>query len=590
MFYNILSMNQLTDSEPSPAIAKALAFYRKFFLFATFWNFGAGLLGVVSLNFNLKLFYGVSGYAADYLFTLHYYNFWLFILIMGVGFFFVSKDVTRNYAMAVVGILGKTAAVAVWVYYYFTGQANWMVLVASAGDLLLVVVFIIYLRFIFKNYTTLTLLNQKSPSMMTVQDGLTLLFDIREDKMQDLVGLLNTLSENIEENELMPYSKMKAIHFSRWVILDATTDVDGNPIPAHLLFESDYDGPEADHVKEMLDVALPGFIKIFRTCKRFTEKESVTREEVLSFIKAHDAPKTGLFIGAWGRSVEQIKQEKTLYIAIENYLDENREALITKSPVEIRDKVRDFIWSRPEFVWAKVPPGKRSLQQNVSYYGYLAYLICCLIVLLPFLLVMVITAMIMLRLRELKEPPTDHHLDKSKVSLLQKHEKFNLQNQFSAVGNIKPGTFRLRFLNKTLWMINRVSRYVFNKGQLATIPSIHFARWVFLDNQKRLIFISNYDGTSDQYLTDFVNKQPAPMSAIFCHMMDFPKTKWLVLEGARDMKGFVAWARKKQIPSQVWYSAYKDITVKNIITNTKIRSGLYGSISNEKAQQWLNLL
>src|SRR3954468_17971935 len=109
--------------------------------------------------------------------------------------------------------------------------------------------------------------------MMNVQDGLTLLFDIREDRMPDLIQLLNTLSENIEENELMPYSKMKKIHFSRWVIMGATTDVDGNPVPAHLLFESDYDGKEADHMNEMLDVALPGFIKILRCCKGFPEKE-----------------------------------------------------------------------------------------------------------------------------------------------------------------------------------------------------------------------------------------------------------------------------------------------------------------------------
>ncbi|GEO08853.1 hypothetical protein [Segetibacter aerophilus] len=426
--------------------------------------------------------------------------------------------------------------------------------------------------------------------MMNVQDGLTLLFDTREDKLQDLIQLLNKLSENIEANDLMPFGKMKKIHFARWVMMDATHDVDGNPIPAHLLFESDYDGDEAEHINEMLDVGLPGFIKIFRTCKGFPEKENVTREEVLVFINSHNAPKTGLFIGAWGRSVEQIKQEKELYYAVEDYLDANREALITKSPLEIRNKVREYVWSKDEFAWSKVPPGKRSFKQNFQYYGYLAFLVCCAIILLPFLLIMVITALIMLRRREMKEPATDHHLDKSKVSLLQKHEKFNLQNQFSAVGNIKPGTFRLRFLKKTLWMINRVSRYVFNKGKLATIPSIHFARWVFLDDHKRLIFISNYDGTSDQYLTDFVNKQPAPMSAIFCHMMDFPKTKWLVLEGARDMKGFVAWARKKQIPSQVWYSAYKDITVKNIIANTNVRMGLYGSISDKKAQQWLNLL
>ncbi len=583
-------MNQTTGLSSSSTTDKASVFYKKFFLFAAFWNVGAGLMGILSLSLNIKLFYNVNHYSGDHLFKLHYYNFWLFILIMGIGFYFVSKNVAHNYAMAIVGILGKTLAVGMWLYYYFTGKATYMVLIASAGDMLLVLVFIIYLRFTLKNYKNQKLLNPKSPPMMNVQDGLTLLFNTRKDKMQDLIELLNTISENIEENELMPFDKMKKIHFSRWVMMDATTDVDGNPIPAHLLFESDYDGVEADHINEMLDVALPGFIKIFRTCEGFTENENVTRDEVLAFMNAHNAPKTGLFIGAWGRSVKQIKQEKTLYCAIENYLDENRDALVTKSPLDIRNKVREFVWSKPELAWAQVPPGKRSFEQNLQYYGYLAYLICCAIILSPILIVMVITALIMLRRQELKEPPTDHHLDKSKVSLLQKHEKFNLQNQFSAVGNIKPGTFRLRFLKKTLWMINRVSRYVFNKGMLATIPSIHFARWVFLDNHKRLIFISNYDGTSDQYLTDFVNKQPAPMSAIFCHMMDFPKTKWLVLEGARDMKGFVAWARKKQIPSQVWYSAYKDLTVKNIIANTKIRMGLYETMNDKKAQQWLNLL
>jgi hypothetical protein len=426
--------------------------------------------------------------------------------------------------------------------------------------------------------------------MMTVQDGLTLLFDTREDKMQDLIQLLNKLSENIEENDVIPYSKMRKIHFSRWVIMDATTDVDGNAIPAHLLFESDYDGNETDHINEMLDYGLKGFIQVFRSCKGFPETEKVSRADVFQYIIDHRVPKTGLFIGAWGRSVEQIRQEKNLFQAIEEYLDVNRESLIKESPLQIRNRVKEFVWGKPEFAWAKVPPGKRSLKQSLLHYGELVFLIICAIVLLPFLLIMVITALIMLRRRELKEPLPDHHLDKAKVSLLQKHEKFNLQNQFSAVGNIKPGTFRLRFLKKTLWMINRVSRYVFNKGKLATIPTIHFARWVFLDNQKRLIFISNYDGTSDQYLADFVNKQPAPMSAIFCHIMDFPRTKWLVFEGAKDMKGFVSWARKKQIPSQVWYSAYKDLTLKNILASTNVRMGLYGSMDEKKAQKWLNLL
>ena len=122
-------------------------FYERFFRFASVWNIGAGLMGILSLKLNLDLFYGKSDYMADDLFKIHYYNFWAFIMMMGVGFYFVSRDVSKNYAMAIVGILGKTLAVAIWVYYWWLGEATFMVLVAGAGDMTLVAVFTAYLRY-----------------------------------------------------------------------------------------------------------------------------------------------------------------------------------------------------------------------------------------------------------------------------------------------------------------------------------------------------------------------------------------------------------------------------------------------------------
>ena len=144
-------MSHTTAFSHKPQVEKTAGFYKKFFLFAAIWNIGAGLMGVVSLAFNLKVFYNVSNYDVDYLFKIHYYNFWLFIMAMGVGFYFVSRDIFRNYAMAIVGIIGKTMAAGVWVYYYFAGQATYMVLIASAGDLLLVLLFITYLNFTAKS-------------------------------------------------------------------------------------------------------------------------------------------------------------------------------------------------------------------------------------------------------------------------------------------------------------------------------------------------------------------------------------------------------------------------------------------------------
>jgi hypothetical protein len=155
-------MDKTIDLVEKPANEKASAFYKKFFLFAACWNMGAGLLGVMSLAFNLKLFYNVANYSVDYLFKIHYYNFWLFIMTMGVGFYFVSKDISKNYAMAIVGILGKTLAAGTWIYYYFAGQATYMVLVASAGDMLLVSLFITFLTFTAKRDKNQKLYNQNS--------------------------------------------------------------------------------------------------------------------------------------------------------------------------------------------------------------------------------------------------------------------------------------------------------------------------------------------------------------------------------------------------------------------------------------------
>lgn len=424
--------------------------------------------------------------------------------------------------------------------------------------------------------------------MMTEHGGLSLLFNIKEDRMQALVGLLNQLSDNMYDSDLIPYRKLTTIHLSRWVILEKTENAFGEPIPSHLYFETNYDGNEADHVNQLLDYASTGLVEILKHCEGFPEVENVSRDDLHAYIMRHWVKNEGLFIGAWGRSVEQIHQEKKLREDIENYLDENREELVKKSSLEIRNQIRDYFWETAP--WSRKPMASRNLKQKFVYYGTIASLVLRGIILFPLILLTVIFFFVKLRLIELKEPLTSDKVDKSRVSMLENREAYNTQSQFSAVGNIKPGWFRFAFLKGSLWMINRVSRFVMNKGRLGTIPTIHFARWIFIDNNKRLLFISNVDGNSEQYLTDFINKQAGPMSAVFCHTQDFPKTRWLVLDGARDYRRFLTWSRMKQIPSQVWYSAYPDLTVKNINNNTAIRQGLYGSMTNREAQNWLNLL
>ena len=52
----------------------------------------------------------------------------------------------------------------------------------------------------------------------------------------------------------------------------------------------------------------------------------------------------------------------------------------------------------------------------------------------------------------------------------------------------------------------------------------------------------------------------------------------------------VSWTRNHQIVTQVWYSAYEDLTVDNINNNHKIRVGLFGDLNADEEKKWLNLL
>ena len=70
----------------------------------------------------------------------------------------------------------------------------------------------------------------------------------------------------------------------------------------------------------------------------------------------------------------------------------------------------------------------------------------------------------------------------------------------------------------------------------------------------------------------------------------YPKTRWLVLDGARDELAFKHYLRRHQVPTRVWYSAYPRLTAANVARNEQIRNGLRGDMGREEAEQWLQLL
>ena len=143
------------------------------------------------------------------------------------------------------------------------------------------------------------------------------------------------------------------------------------------------------------------------------------------------------------------------------------------------------------------------------------------------------------------------------------------------------GNWSLRLL---LWVLDRlVYRTIFrdlNKGRLVDIPTVHFAQWVLLD-EKRFMFLSNYDHSWERYLDDF-GAVAAGLAKIWGQGLGSP--------GLNDVARFKQYVRTVMVPFSVWYSAYSDLTVTQIWNNEAIRRGLIADADDSAAQALLRRL
>jgi hypothetical protein len=91
-------------------------------------------------------------------------------------------------------------------------------------------------------------------------------------------------------------------------------------------------------------------------------------------------------------------------------------------------------------------------------------------------------------------------------------------------------------------------------------------------------------------MDDFIDKVAWGLNAVFSNGVGYPKTNWLILNGAKNEQAFKNYIRVHQIATQVWYSAYDRLTALNIANNASIRAGLYRAMSETEAEEWLRLL
>jgi len=209
----------------------------------------------------------------------------------------------------------------------------------------------------------------------------------------------------------------------------------------------------------------------------------------------------------------------------------------------------------------------------------------------PLLIVIAPFYLARLRYLEKTDPELCPSVDQAYSDALALGEDHDVTNQFSAMGSLKPGLVRRLTTIGVLLTVNYAARHLVRPGRLGRIRSIHFARWVFIGGTQRMAFFSNYDGSVESYMDDFINKTGFGLNASFSNGVGYPRTNWLVLDGCADECKYKEFLRRHTLPTQVWYKAYPDLTAIDLERNTRIRRGLESaSMSDEAVREWLALL
>jgi hypothetical protein len=139
--------------------------------------------------------------------------------------------------------------------------------------------------------------------------------------------------------------------------------------------------------------------------------------------------------------------------------------------------------------------------------------------------------------------------------------------------------------------VSYTTRHVYTRGFLARVNTIHFARWTFVDDKRRLLFVSNYDGSLESYMDDFINKVAFGLNVVFGNGVGYPRTRWLVLDGAKDEQKFKYFIRRHELATEVWYNGRPGLTAFEMERNSRIRTGLeQPSMTDAEAREWLRLL
>jgi deferrochelatase/peroxidase EfeB len=442
-------------------------------------------------------------------------------------------------------------------------------------------------------------------------------------------------------------SQVRGMHFMTVTVAGplCPAELDGDPEvppnqPAHLVFEISADvGPKAllADLVERFHQSLSALLAAAGIAK--------THDELLAFLLKHririsdtwGATLGQVFSGSPGMTVERIIGEQALARRLSAEIDIQRKGADweTLSPRQRLERLRNTLWRDPDtnWKWAFAPEAalligprlddKKSLS-NPHFWKMLATIFHRALwpLYVPFLLVVLfvfidalredglivalmwasfvifvllallgltcLVARLCLRRMEKSDAVEDSVASSAHEQELLSVENFGQQNHMASVSRLKGGLLR-RLTLRLAFILVGAGSFLDAPGFLGKNGVVHFARWMRLPRTDQLMFWSNYDGTWESYVADFIADLPTGVTSIWSNCIGFPRTLGLVNGGAADRDRTTRWARRQQLPTRFWFSAYRNLSAARIRINSAIRQGLATAESYQDCEDWLAL-
>ncbi|HEY0464802.1 MAG TPA: hypothetical protein VGC79_11360, partial [Polyangiaceae bacterium] len=387
------------------------------------------------------------------------------------------------------------------------------------------------------------------------------------------------------------------IHFARLVLLE---EPDNTNLASWLIFESNFDttveaAAEARvaHLDLLCAAIREPLTAVFQHCSGFAADASA--EQLLASLTDHLAPSSAAYQGHTDRDLKRIRLEQHLRDVLFDFFSQAPKAPLRELYHAAREHVRLRCGTDPGLAGLDLNlPAPAAPDAALRSQGLKAGIFAWLKNLSSDTLAFALSQLWAIRRwqsqdleypqRARQEAWTD--ADRRSFVEIAESEDRALQNALTHVVSLK-GADRLPLLLFAHGYIDTMARKHFNAlGHLGGIPSIHFAKWLLIDDDTRLLFLSNYDSSWESYLSDFVDHAAIGLNLAWTLTAEYPKTRYLTGLGASDEERFKAWSRVYQRPTQVFYTAYPELGVAALNNNTWIRRGLHHPPGAAELRTW----